>query len=393
MAEAVWFESSNYKTLPKEKLGVDALRRRLSVLLFEHVKNELPKLREDLETALRLAQRKLSQLGNRRSTSAECREYLMWLSTDYSEICRAALSGHYEGEYFQSDIDDSFSFKNASTLRRTRAVVQSLNKDFSNDLRTKGYKYHILPESQSNATKATKTTITSRRRRKWRLEESEEHTDDDDDDDEQEEVEEAGMHVKEEDVSLHCNDTPEQYTRIQALEWVRRVLCRTRGQELIGNFNPLLIGELFWEQSSKWRAFASSHIERVSQICSGFLQKLLKDKCPTDLQSRLWTSIIEDAVEAREKAAFQELDLLMEDLKHYPINYNHYYSDTINRCRVERREKIDAASDKSGTAPTTTAKGERDMENFSCEDALDCLFAIYKVRPSYSYFEPIYDQN
>jgi hypothetical protein len=38
-----------------------------------------------------------------------------------------------------------------------------------------------------------------------------------------------------------------------ALDLVRQVLIRTRGKELPGNFNPLLVGELFWEQSSKWQ--------------------------------------------------------------------------------------------------------------------------------------------
>ena len=38
MAEAAYFRTSNFKVLPEHLVGVDALRIRLSKLLFEHVK-------------------------------------------------------------------------------------------------------------------------------------------------------------------------------------------------------------------------------------------------------------------------------------------------------------------------------------------------------------------
>ena len=41
-----------------------------------------------------------------------------------------------------------------------------------------------------------------------------------------------------------------------AMEWVREALFRSRGRELPSNFNHFLIGELFWEQSSKQQPMA-----------------------------------------------------------------------------------------------------------------------------------------
>lgn len=94
----------------------------------------------------------------------------------------------------------------------------------------------------------------------------------------------------------------------------------------------------------------------------------------------------------RRAAANKELDELLQDRKDFPINYNHYYTDTITAKRQERLQKqvldklpagtIDMAlchSDfqrafhKWGTSATA------DMEAFSCEEALDSLLAIYKV--------------
>jgi len=61
---------------------------------------------------------------------------------------------------------------------------------------------------------------------------------------------------------------PVHWSKSRAMDWVREVLVRTRGKELPGNFNPLLVGELFWEQSSKWQKMAEHHIEDVADVCS-----------------------------------------------------------------------------------------------------------------------------
>ena len=44
---------------------------------------------------------------------------------------------------------------------------------------------------------------------------------------------------------------PQKLSRRKAMAWVNDVVIRARGRELPGNFNPLVITELFWNQSSK----------------------------------------------------------------------------------------------------------------------------------------------
>jgi len=39
-----------------------------------------------------------------------------------------------------------------------------------------------------------------------------------------------------------------------------------RGKELVGSFNPLLIDELFWEQSANWNRLARDYIELVAKL-------------------------------------------------------------------------------------------------------------------------------
>lgn len=134
---------------------------------------------------------------------------------------------------------------------------------------------------------------------------------------------------------------PVRISRSQAFKWVGQVLTRTRGRELVGNFNPLLVGALFREQSSHWQKLAASHVQRVAQNCTTFLQTLLQDRCPKDVHSRLWVSQIQDVLDTRKAAAMRELESLIEEIQSYPINYNHYYTDTIeNRRRARDRASL-----------------------------------------------------
>lgn len=369
VSEANYFRKSNFKSLPRDCVGIDSLRNRLSTLLFEHVKQELPKLREDLEEALSDTKAQLDIMGKSRTTPSDCRDYLAQLSLDYYEVCKSAVNGQYEGDYF-NNADPKFVISSPATVRRIRAVVQSMNTGFSEKLRKTGHKYHIeMSEApvltNTNASETFPTTDTPQK-------------------------------------NLNTQSMlPIKKSRRDALGWVGQVLARTRGRELVGNFNPLLVGELFWEQSSKWHQLAKDHVEQVAQVCSRFLEILLEDKCPIDIRSRLWSSQIQEGLKIRNKAAFQELEKIMEDLGNYPINYNHYYTDAVNKHRQMRQKATLAECVKNATKHayhegchlTHTSASidvnqvvesysqyvDPDMEIVSCEEALDCLFAIYKV--------------
>lgn len=358
-SEATYFRTSNFKCLPTDCVGIDTLRSRLSVLLFEHVKRELPKLRKDLDTALSEARDQFGVLGKARSSPSECKMYLAELSLGYHNICSAAINGHYEQAYFRGGADQTFDLSLPATIRRTRAVIQYLNTKFAEEMRTKGKLYEI-DSRDLGIGKSSK---------------------------------------KEKDASK-----PHHLSRAEALKWVHEVIVRTRGKELIGNFNPLVIGELFWEQSSKWEQLAAAHVDRVVNVCNRFLKTLLHDKCPQDVATRVWSSIIDDALNTRVAAAYKELEQLVEEEKEYPINYNHYYTETITARRLERHkaslkkcvkdctsQKQVEGYDEDEEVFTTTVDidqaisdffldADPNMEDFSCEEALDCLMGIYHVR-------------
>lgn len=100
---------------------------------------------------------------------------------------------------------------------------------------------------------------------------------------------------------------------------------------------------------------------------------------------------------ARREAAHQELDKLLRDRRDFPINYNHIYTDTIttkrrNRFHKQLSQQYEKKVNVDGYPNSSNYKSifnkavddwgishAVDMEVFSCEEALDCLLAIYKV--------------
>ncbi|TVY87611.1 Interferon-induced GTP-binding protein [Lachnellula willkommii] len=67
-SESKWFSASVFKALPPDHVGIDSLRKRLSQLLFEHIRRELPKLKAEVEGKLETFEQALKLMGKCRST-------------------------------------------------------------------------------------------------------------------------------------------------------------------------------------------------------------------------------------------------------------------------------------------------------------------------------------
>lgn len=198
--------------------------------------------------------------------------------------------------------------------------------------------------------------------------------------------------------------------RRQALDWVEKTLIQTRGRELAGNFNPLLIGELFCEQSQNWEIIAQKYAEEISQLCDNFVCDLLKELCPKDIYARIRFGHIQNVLKQRLQSSQAELKKIITGKRLYPMTYNHYYTTTIQKVRSQRAQKKlkECIAEATTTATYYTDTNvsyqpimvdrldkrllkrlcsERITENMdehSCSNALDCLHAYYKVNINFS---------
>ena len=162
-SEAAYFQKSIFKTLSQDYVGIDTLQTCLSQLLFAHIKQELSKLQEDLNVALTDFKSQMDSMGNCQVTPQECRAYLAQLSPDYYAVCKAAVSRHYEEDYFNCNTDKVFSINSPVMICRLCAVIQYLNTEFSDDLRMRGHKYHIdrleAPQEAKDVAKTTSSEV------------------------------------------------------------------------------------------------------------------------------------------------------------------------------------------------------------------------------------------
>ncbi|KAF3924458.1 Dynamin-2 [Arthrobotrys entomopaga] len=402
-AEKQFFLQHPYSDLPRDMVGVGSLRNRLSMVLRDHLKRELPDLRNELNVLLQKTNEELSHLGKSRGTLSEQKHYLMGVAMEVYQLTNAAIKGQYDHPFFGSIEINSVINANENIIR-LRATVQELNSEFARNMRLYGRKYTIGNKPGDNSDEKKKIFG------------------DDDEDVHMEEQSEGrgkqpalsvpgGLQSPAPDSDDGADPDlprPGRKSHCEAVEWVCEVLRKTRGTELPGNFDPKVIGYLFQEQSEPWQEIASLHINRVADICYVFVKKILGFATTATVRSRLMEEKVEQALKTASESAKEELRKIVADKALHLITYNHYYTTTVQKLRhlkyrgqvnqialaatvtvSEHVERTRTGYDKQYISPDsfqkhlTNFKVQQDMDKFSAEDALDCEQAIYKCEMKY----------
>ncbi|KAK4575336.1 hypothetical protein LTR86_001190 [Recurvomyces mirabilis] len=359
--EAAFFNSGQYRDVSAHNKGISSLRTRLAQLLYRHLKKELPNLQSELNVKHAQTEGDLQQLGEKRSTAAEQKRFLMGISTAFQGIVNSAANGHYDLPFFGM-INTEKYFEDPSNMRRLRAATQHLNLQFASQIRRYGHKYRIWATDDAAGTN-TKEDLPEPKL-----------------------MEEYG----------EAKALQRTLSRRDAIEWVRDILVRSRGRELPGNFNPLLMSQLFWEQSQNWKQLAQTHIERVNMLCKDFVHAAIHDVVFADISTRLKMLKIDEALDQRCKNATDSLEQIIEDNQRPSITYDPSYTATVQEARaLKTKAKMDALirqatvkvqggeGEKEVVNPEVLKNGltqliEPDMDKTSSEDALDSQLAYYK---------------
>ncbi|KAI0616786.1 GTP-binding protein [Pyrenophora tritici-repentis] len=357
VAEDQFFSKGAYLDLPSGYKGIKTLRSRLSALLHNHLRTELPHLKNELMEKLSNTSKELDQLGVKRSTYPEQRMFLTDIGMRINDVLKAGVRGQYDIPFF-GVVDMKAAVDSLENIRRFRAVVQHLNLNFSDRMHRVGSKYLIAPgEGKSDIEKEGKDTL----------------------------IDKAG-HIG-----------PIKMSRDQAIEWVRHTLERSRGLELPGNFNPLVISQLFWEQSAPWNELAQAHIQSIADKCKTFVDIVLSETAPKDIKTRL-AEHVEKSLEGALKAAGEELSRIIADKERNLITYNKNFTSKISDQRKSKFAQILSDVAKAAQVSCTNESIdsqiethidsqkldavmhsgiEHNMDKFSAEDALDTQIAYY----------------
>ena len=356
-SEKTFFSEGVWSELPRDMVGVESLRQRLSKILLEQIKRYLPNLMEDIKSSIEECEKKLLKLGDSHDTPEKQRQFLLRLSESFQMLCRAAINGNYDHGFFgdpSSDDEDS---------KRLRSTLQNLNLEFSKLMGSSGH-HRIIRDDERSTVKPLPEPTTNGS------------------------IEEPPRDLQQLEMS-----------RKEAIEWVRKILVKSRGRELPGSFNPLLVRELFRNQSIHWEKIARQHVEKIWEASKDFLERLLDAITDHKTLVALFTYWIDRNINERFKKANQALDRLLNDRDRHPITYNHYYTDNLQKLKQERQVKelgskiqsfLNSSSDYvqnksfsiSILAKTLSAHSgnESDMDSFACSELLDSMQAYYKVR-------------
>ncbi|KAL8792225.1 MAG: hypothetical protein Q9195_005181 [Heterodermia aff. obscurata] len=337
--EAAFFSDGIWKNLARTMVGIKTLRTRLSKVLLDQIKAELPELVLEIENNLEDCETKLARLGTKRTTIEEQRFFLLQVGQSFQSLAKAAVGGAYDDAFF-GDSSSGLDY-----AKRLRAVVQNLNLDFADTMRKSGQHRQICE-------KRTKDN------KKDRIE---------------------GRVIARADF--------ESEILVQ--------LRSSRGRELPGMFNPMIVGEIFRQQAKPWGTIASDHAHGVWEAVKSFLGLALGALTDDDTVDGLFREVIDPLMQDRlEKLDSKLEEVLLPYVHGHPITYNHYFTETIQAIRQQRQEDMirDRLNEKFGlnsTIPkglqmsdlisTVTARQEADMDKFACSEILLCMEAYYKV--------------
>ncbi|KAJ4194581.1 hypothetical protein NW759_016514 [Fusarium solani] len=123
-------------------------------------------------------------------------------------------------------------------------------------------------------------------------------------------------------------------TKAEMMHWVKQAYVRTKGKELPGNYNSALLGELFLEQSQPWLPIAENHVDSVFSAVSRWVDKATDVLFHEEKIRREIRDLLQDWMQRAREQASNELGKLIQDEKRSPLTYNHYYTDNVQKARL-----------------------------------------------------------
>ena len=341
--EQDFFLKGVWQTLPLDVLGVGTLRPRLSSVLKDQIVSELPNLIRDVEGGIAECQRTLRRLGEARGTVSEQRLYLVRVSQTFSSLLTSATYGTYSQEFFGDPRTES------GYNKRLRAVTQGMLLKFTEAMRVEGHFQHIVEEEDAT----------------------------------------------------DGNTHPRRIVRSDFIGEVAELMRRTRGRELPGTFNPMIIGELFYYQSQPWRHLVQKYSDDLVAAARMTVELTLTQAADGTTAERLLREIVNPALEnCIERLRVKTEEIMRPHQQGHPITYNHYFIETIQKSRKEHVKKEQRKilhsffGDRTRNGYRAYDQGSIDLErllealnvdagsnmdHFACSEATFCMEAYYKV--------------
>lgn len=317
------FQEDPWKTLPPERVGIAALKKRLGSLLAEITRREFPSLRKEVSEKLAECQRDLDGLGPARPGEKEKRSYLGAIARHFEDLTRGALSAQYSHDNF---------FRNPET--RLITCLVNLAVAFRDSFQRHGQLHNFedigsdTPEKTPSLGSLFAAEIPTSLQFHTHLRECLEGYVNIDID---EYPELSGIVVEHSEIDESQDNI---------MEWIEQLYFQSRGMDL-GTFSPDLLSVAFREQSRQWEQMVRVYMGEVVRLIHHFMTKALRAVCADDdITKEIWSAII-DAVLQRYKMGVSQAMLLVEvEQCQHPFTLNCSFNEEVQSARGKRMREM-----------------------------------------------------
>ncbi|KAL7945837.1 P-loop containing nucleoside triphosphate hydrolase protein [Trichoderma barbatum] len=277
--EKEFFSNSAWSTLPESCLGIASLRSRLSKLLLHQIASELPSLMDEISREIDCCETELGKFGQPRISAQEQRLYLIQISQSFQSLMQAAVDGTYTDTFFS---DSGFE---SGYVKRIRAIIQNLSRDFAKEMEDNGRFYRTVDSAKES-------------------------------------------------------DKPDSYVFLTRAEFVNKVvdmMAHRRGRELPNSFSPAVVTDLFREQSKPWQSIVNRHIIKVWEAARVFVSFLVSHISDSETNDAIMEAVVRPQLKAI-LASLQEKTAILLHLyrNDHPITYNSDFSEALQKIRLQR---------------------------------------------------------
>lgn len=360
--EVRFLSSGSWAELAPGNKGIASLRRKLSKVLLDHIRETLPGVIDDIERSLDGRLTRLNQLGKARTTIQDMKTYLIDIAEEFQRLARDGVNGLYSDSFF-GGLED--------TDRKLRANLRNLNRAFDITLLTKGASRKILPDngaSDSGDSAGDRDALRS--------------------------VPTDVPDYLHSFISCYDFDDPEEVSESDLCKELESAAAANQGKEFPGVPNKDVVVQLFQEQAKPWRAISQRHIELVTDAAREFIENLAAHVGGEGTATTLaiLRSCVDPFFDERTKALASKLEELLAPYeKGYGLPLGGEYQSSLSRISLNRLagRVSSILLEEFSDADKLTAKKISDAilsadefrrGDFGAETIVDMMEVYYEVR-------------
>lgn len=312
-----------WNDLPRERIGIAALKEQLGPLLVDMTRREFPKLLRDVGDQIKACKKELNSLGPPRQDEREQRSFLSQIAATFQDRARAALAGDYNA-------DSSFDQEELRLITRVVNITELFSADFQQGAHSRRFEEVKLPKRPLESDVFNGYASDSEEAPIKRM------------------IDTLRTLVLDAKVD---NVTPEEYVELgdiivlpQALPkprddvtaWIKDIYMGSRGLDL-GTFNANLVSIAFAEQSRKWGEGTKRYMSRVIIVLHRFIAAALRSVLPEEhAREELWSAVLDSLLE-RYRNALDQASLLIEvERRKQPYTLNRQFTEALSKSRAFR---------------------------------------------------------